>query len=73
MCQPPTKESSVSSDMINESQAIPECISEGPEPEYDVEEQWYHMDKLDQLAIHEIQTLPEYLKAHPDYISLETY
>ena len=30
------------------------------------------MDELDQLAIHEIQTSPEDLKAHPDYISAET-
>ena len=32
------------------------------------------MDELDQLAIHEIQTSSEDLKAHPDYyISAETY
>ena len=30
------------------------------------------MDELDQPAIYEIQTSPEDLKAHPDYISAET-
>ena len=30
------------------------------------------MDELDQLAIHEIQTSHEDIKAHPDYISVET-
>ena len=50
--------------MINQAQAISDCISVGPGPEYDVEEQWYHMDDLDQLAIHEMQTSPEDLKAH---------
>ena len=69
-CQPP--ESQVSIDMINQVQAIPDYISEGPESEYDIEEQWYHMDELDQLAIHEIQTSPKDLKAHPYYISAET-
>ena len=30
------------------------------------------MDELDHLAVHEIQTSPEDLKAHPDNISAET-
>ena len=72
MCQPPAEESQVSIDMINQAQAISDYISEGLQPEYDVEEQWYHMDKLDQVAIHELQTSPEDLKAHPDCISAET-
>ena len=58
--------------MINQAQAISDYISEGLEPDYNVEEQWCHMDELDQLAIHEIQTSPEDLKSHPDYISAET-
>ena len=72
MHQPPAEESQVSIDMINQAQAIPDYISEGLEPEYDVEEQWYHMHELDQLAIYEIQTSPEGQKAHPDYISAGT-
>ena len=71
-CQQPVEESQVSIDMIDQTQAISDYISEGPEPEYDVEEQQYHMGELDQLAIHEIQTSPGDLKAHPDYISAET-
>ena len=58
--------------MIIKAQTISDYISEGPEPEYDVEEQWYHMDELDQLPTHEIQTSPEDLKVHPDYMSAET-
>ena len=68
--QPPAEESQVSTDMINQTEAVSDYI--GPEPEYNVEGQWYHMDELDQLAVHEIQTSPEDLKAHPDYISEET-
>ena len=30
------------------------------------------MDEWDRLAIYEIQTSPEDLKAYPDYISAET-
>ena len=59
MCQPPTKESEVSITMINQAQAIIDYISEEPEPEYDIEEQWYHMDELDQLEIYEMWTSPE--------------
>ena len=70
--EPPAEESQVSIDMINQAQANWYYISEGLEREYDVDEQWYHMDELDQLAIHEIQTLPEDLKAHQDNISVET-
>ena len=66
------QESQVSTYMINQAEAISDYISEGLKPVYDVEEQWYHMDELDQLAIDEIQTSPEDLKAHPDYISAET-
>ena len=72
MYLPPAEESQVSIYMINKAQAIPDYISEGPKPEYNVEKQWYHMDELDQLAIYEIQTSPEDLKTHPDYISVET-
>ena len=71
MCQPPAEESKVSIDMINHTQAIPDYISEGTESEYDIEEQWYNMDELDQLVIYEIQNSPEDLKVHPDYISTE--
>ena len=38
MHHPPAEESQVSIDMINQFQAISDYISEGPEPEYDVEE-----------------------------------
>ena len=58
--------------MINQAQTTSDYISKGQEPEYDVEEQWYHMEELGQLAIHEIQTSPEDLKVHPYYISAET-
>ena len=68
MHQPPAEKSQLSTDMIYEAQAISYYISEGLEPEYDVEEHWYHMDELDPLIIHEIQTLHEDLKAHLDYI-----
>ena len=71
MHPPPAEESQVAIDMINQAQAISDYISEGLEPEYNIEKQWYHMDELDQLAINEIQTSPEDLKAHPDYISAE--
>ena len=66
MHQPTAEESRESIDMINQAQAIPDYISEGPEPEHDIEEQW------GQLAIYEIHISPEDLKAHPDYISAET-
>ena len=66
MHHPPAKKSYVSIDMINQAQTIPDYISEGPEPEYDKEGQWYQMDELDQLAFYEIQTSPEDLKAHPN-------
>ena len=36
--QPPAEECQVSIDMINQAQAIPDYISEGLEPDYDVEE-----------------------------------
>ena len=39
--------------MNKHAQAISDYISEVLEPEYDVEEQRYHMDELDQLATHE--------------------
>ena len=42
--------------MNNQDQAISDYISEGPESEYDIEEQWYHMDELGQLAIYEIHS-----------------
>ena len=71
-CQPHAEESQISIDMINQAQAISDYISEEPEPKFDVKKQWYHMDEVDWLAIHEIQTSPEDLKAHPDYISVET-
>ena len=71
-CKPPAEGSQVSIDMINHAQAISYYISEGPGPEYTIEEQWYHTDELDQLAIYEIQTSPEDLEAHLDYISAET-
>ena len=58
--------------MTNHAQAISDYISEGLEPVYDIEEQWYHMDEPDQLAIDEIQTSPEDIKAYLDYISAET-
>ena len=64
-CQPPAEESEVSCDMINQAQAIPDYISEGPEPEYNTEKQWYHRAEMDQLV-------PEDLKAHPYYILAET-
>ena len=72
MYQPPAEESQVSICMINQAQAISDYISEILEPEYNVEEQWYDVDELDQLEIHEIQTSPEDLKTPPDYISAET-
>ena len=72
MCKPPAEGFQVSIDMINQAQAISDYISEGPELEYDAEEQWYHMDELDQLGIHDMHTSPEDLKAHDDYISAET-
>ena len=72
MFQPPLEESQISIDMISHTQAISDYISEGPGPEYDVQKQWYHMDEPDQPIIHEIQTSPEDVKAHPDYISAET-
>ena len=72
MCQSPTEESQVSTDMIDQAQTISDYISEGLESEYDVGGQWYHMDEIDQLAIHEIEISPEDLKTHPDYISAET-
>ena len=57
ICQPPAEESEVSVDMINQAQAISDYISEGWEPEYDVEEQWYHMDELDQLANEQLRCM----------------
>ena len=71
-CQTPAEESQVSIDMIYQSQATSDYISEGLEPDYDVKGQWYYMDELNQLAIHEIWNSPADLKAHPDYISAET-
>ena len=40
MYQPPAEKSQVSIEMINQAQVISDYISEGLEPEYDVEEQW---------------------------------
>ena len=54
MHQPPAEEPHVSINMINQALAILDYNSEGPEPEYDVEEQWYHMEEPDQPAIHDI-------------------
>ena len=71
ICQPHVEEFQVSINMINQAQAISDYISEGLEPKYDVEEQWYYMDELGKLAFHELETSPEDLNAHPDYISAE--
>ena len=68
MHQPSAEEFQVSTDMINQAQAISDYISDGLEPKYDAEEQWYHMDELVQPAIHKIQTSTEDIKAHTYYI-----
>ena len=49
-CQPPAEECQVSIDMINQAQTIPDYISEGPEPEYNVEQQCLQMHELDRPA-----------------------
>ena len=59
MHQLPTEQSQVSVDMINQAQVISDYILEGLELEYDVEEQWYHIDELDQFMRYRLHLKPK--------------